>query len=128
MYRWLNIRSVCGGTGGEPSRLYEPDNLPDSECDGRHFVFVHGYNVNSADARKWGDQMFKRLRLSGSKSMFTAVNWKGDESQFSLMFSDKQISPDYKLLTDLQVSHLSSAEYNDNLYLITVCKEPLGMV
>jgi hypothetical protein len=23
------------------------------------------------------------------------VNWKGDESQFSLMFSDKQISPDY---------------------------------
>jgi len=95
MYRWLNIRSVCGGTGGESSRLYEPDNLPDSECDGRHFVFVHGYNVNPADARKWGDQMFKRLRLSGSKSMFTAVNWKGDESQFSLMFSDKQISPDY---------------------------------
>jgi hypothetical protein len=39
--------------------------------------------------------MFKRLRLSGMKSMFTAVNWKGDESQFSLMFSDKQISPDY---------------------------------
>ena len=95
MYRWLNIRSVCGGTGGEPSRLYEPNNLPDSECDERHFVFVHGYNVNPADARKWGDQMFKRLRLSGSKSMFTAVNWKGDESQFSLMFSDKQISPDY---------------------------------
>lgn len=95
MYRWNNIRSACGGTGGEPSRLYEPDNLPDSECDGRHFVFVHGYNVNSADARKWGDQMFKRLRLSGMKSMFTAVNWKGDESQFSLMFSDKQISPDY---------------------------------
>jgi hypothetical protein len=27
--------------------------------------------------------------------MFTAGNWKGDESQFSLMFSDKQISPDY---------------------------------
>ena len=95
MYRWLNIRSACGGTGGESSRLDEPDNLPDSECDWRHFVFVHGYNVNPADARKWGDQMFKRLRLSGMKSMFTAVNWKGDESQFSLMFSDKQISPDY---------------------------------
>ena len=95
MYRWLNIRSACGGTGGDPSRLDEPNNLPDSECDGQHFVFVHGYNVNPADARKWGDQMFKRLRLSGMKSMFTAVNWKGDESQFSLMFSDKQISPDY---------------------------------
>jgi hypothetical protein len=81
MYRWLNIRSACGGTGGESSRLYEPDNLPDSECDGRHFVFVHGYNVNSADARKWGDQMFKRLRLSGMKSMFTAVNWFGNKSQ-----------------------------------------------
>ena len=81
--------------GRQPSRICEPDNLLDSECDGRHFVLVHGYNVNSADARKWGDQMFKRLRLSGMKSMFTAVNWKGDESQFSLMFSDKQISPDY---------------------------------
>ena len=95
MYRWLNIRSACGGTGGDPSRLDEPNNLPDSECDGQYFVFVHGYNVNPADARDWANQMFKRLRLSGSKSMFTAVNWKGDESQFSLMFSDKQISPDY---------------------------------
>ena len=95
MYRWLNIRSVCGGAGGESSRLYEPWNLPDEECDGRHFVFVHGYNVSPEGARDWANQMFKRLRLSGSKSMFTAVNWKGDESQFSLMFSDKQISPDY---------------------------------
>jgi len=81
MYRWLNIRSACGGTGGDPSRLDEPNNLPDSECDGQHFVFVHGYNVNPADARKWGDQMFKRLWLSGMKSMFTAVNWFGNKSQ-----------------------------------------------
>ena len=94
MYRWLNIRYAAGGAGGEASALGEPWNRPDEECDGRHFVFVHGYNVNPAAARQWADAMFKRLWLSGSRSMFTAVDWYGDDSQFAtLMHGD--VSPDY---------------------------------
>ena len=82
MYRWRNIRAACGDNGGEGDSSGEPWNNPDGECDGRHFVFVHGYNVNPAVARKWADAMFKRLWLSGSCSMFTAVDWSGDSSQF----------------------------------------------
>ena len=94
MYRWLNIRSACGDNRGEPSSLCPPGNFPDSGCDGRHFVFVHGYNVNPTQARQWADAMFKRLWWSGSKSRFTAVDWRGDESQFpTLMHGD--VSPDY---------------------------------
>ena len=94
MYRWLNIRNAAGGAGGEASSLGEPWNRPDAECDGRHFVFVHGYNVNPAAARQWADAMFKRLWLGGSKSMFTAVDWHGDDSQFSTL-AHGDVSPDY---------------------------------
>ena len=95
MYRWLNERPAVGDYNGEYSQLWNPWNRPDEGCDGRHFVFVHGYNVNSEDARIWANQIFKRLWWSGSKSMFTAVDWRGDSSQFSTMFSDKKVSPDY---------------------------------
>ena len=94
MYRWLNIRYAAGGTGGEQSRLGEPWNRPDEVCDGRHFVFVHGYNVNPDAARQWADAIFKRLWWSGSKSMFTAVDWYGDDSQFATL-AHGDVSPDY---------------------------------
>ena len=95
MYRWLNERYAAGDNGGDESQLWSPWNRPDDECDGKHFVFVHGYNVNAADARVWAEQVFKRLWWAGSKSMFTAVDWRVDSSQFSLMFTDMKISPDY---------------------------------
>ena len=93
MYRWLDIRSAAGD--GQRSLLASHWNRPDDECDGRHFVFVHGYNVDGTNARSWSAEMFKRLWWAGSKSMFTAAAWRGDSSQFALMFSDKKISPDY---------------------------------
>jgi hypothetical protein len=85
---------VCGDYRGEYNSNYVPWNNPDEECDGRHFVFVHGYNVNPAAAREWADAMFKRLWLSGSRSMFTAVDWYGDSSQFASLFHG-DVSPDY---------------------------------
>ena len=94
MYRWRNIRSACGDNRGENNSYYVPWNSPDEECDGRHFVFVHGYNVSPDAAREWADAMFKRLWLSGSRSMFTAVDWYGDSSQFSTLFHG-DVSPDY---------------------------------
>ena len=95
MYRWANLRPVCGDSSGEGSDLADPLWNPDSESDGRHFVFVHGYNVNAEAARVWANQMFKRLWVAGSRSMFTAVDWYGDSSQyFSLIYMDT-VSPDY---------------------------------
>ena len=81
MYRWLCMRYVCGDSSGLGSRLGVPPNRPDAECDGRHFVFVHGYNVDVQSARGWASEMFKRLWQSGSQSMFTAVDWFGNDSQ-----------------------------------------------
>lgn len=81
MYRWMNLRMVCGDASGRTSCLDEPANRPDAECDGRHFVFVHGYNVDVQSARGWAAEMFKRLWQSGSQSMFTAVDWFGNDSQ-----------------------------------------------
>ena len=94
MYRWLDLRHVLGVADYISSRLGIPSNLPDSECDGKNCVFVHGYNVGKEEARGWASEMFKRLRQSGSQSMFTAVDWYGDHSQFDMPFYDK-VSPDY---------------------------------
>lgn len=68
--------------------------LADTDGDGKNHVFVHGYNVSKENARGWASEMFKRLRQSGSQSMFTAVDWYGDHSQFEMPFYDK-VSPDY---------------------------------
>ena len=81
MYRWMCLRNVCDDSSGLGSRLDVPSNRPDVECDGRHFVFVHGYNVDVQSARGWASEMFKRLWQSGSQSMFTAVDWFGNDSQ-----------------------------------------------
>ena len=96
MYRWLDLRHVLGIALPDyiPSRLGSPANHPDSECDGKHYVFVHGYNVSKEDARGWASEIFKRIRQAGSQSMFTAVDWYGDHSQFEIPFYDK-VSPDY---------------------------------
>jgi pimeloyl-ACP methyl ester carboxylesterase len=94
MYRWMNLRYVVGDNSGESSKMWEPDNYPDEECDGKHFVFVHGYNVNASGARIWADAIFKRLWLAGSKSKFTAVDWRGDESQIYVP-TQGDVSPNY---------------------------------
>ena len=81
MFRWVDERWVCGDTNSIPSRTWSPWNNPDDECDGRHFIFVHGYAVNAQSARGWAAEMFKRLWQSGSRSKFTAVDWYGNDSE-----------------------------------------------
>jgi uncharacterized repeat protein (TIGR02543 family) len=81
MYRWINLRSVTGGSEERPTKDGLPLNYPDSECNGKHFIFVHGLNVNEHDARCSGAEMFKRLYHSGSKAMYTAVAWRGNQGQ-----------------------------------------------
>ena len=94
MYRFLNIRGCCGDDRSVQTNSGNPVNLPDEETDGRHFVFVHGYNVNPGEARDWADAMFKRLLLSGSRSAFTAVTWYGDDTQIYVPFVGN-VTPDY---------------------------------
>ena len=99
MYRWLNLRDVCVENDRGESRLGEPVNRPDGSCDGLNFVFVHGFNVNAEEARANGAEVFKRLWQSGLKSMFTVVDWRGDDSQYTSLLTDLvfdgPICPDY---------------------------------
>ena len=92
MYRWLNLRGVCGASVDKASSLGEPWNFPDQESDGGQFVFVHGYNVNEHSARAWSAEMFKRLWQSGSRKMFTAATWYGNDSQSVIYLGN---TPDY---------------------------------
>jgi len=81
MYRWINLRGVTGGTVELPTQVWDPPSYPDSECNGKHFIFVHGLNVNEEDARCSGAEMFKRLYHAGSKAMYTAIAWHGTQGQ-----------------------------------------------
>lgn len=94
MYRWINLRSICGDSSGERTNRCVPENFPDDESDGKHYVFVHGYNVSASSARSWSSEMFKRLWQSGSRSMFTAVDWYGDDSSIHIPFAG-EVTPNY---------------------------------
>ena len=104
MYRWMDLRYVCKDEpqGDDSGRdrpadfkgredVNGPVNNPDSDCngdprDGRHILFVHGFNVNRDQARGWGAEFFKRLWQTGCTSKYTAVDWAGDVGQISIPF------------------------------------------
>ncbi|MDD4442034.1 MAG: alpha/beta hydrolase [Kiritimatiellae bacterium] len=69
MYDRVNLR-------GGPAVVTAGAALPPSN--GKHAVFVHGFNVDAHKARAWNAEMFKRLWQSGSKARFHGVTWKGD--------------------------------------------------
>jgi hypothetical protein len=48
-------------------------------ANGKMVVWIHGFNVPEVGGEAWGAEMFKRLYQAGSKAMFTAVHWAGDE-------------------------------------------------
>jgi hypothetical protein len=87
MYRWNNLRYVCGGSGGESSSVDEPWNFPDEETNGKDVFFLHGFNVSADSARNWANQMFKRLWLSGSRAKFHGIAWYGDYNLVSGKFN-----------------------------------------
>ena len=81
MYRWANIRAAAQGAVERPSDLSVPSGLPDSDTNGKHFLFVHGYSVSEEKARGWASEMFKRMWQAGANCAFTAVTWYGDDSR-----------------------------------------------
>jgi hypothetical protein len=97
MFRHRNLNTAAGGPdpedaesgtrAGAQDRLGEPSNFSDEACTGnasgagKHFVFVHGYNVNGNQARGWQAEMFKRMYWSGSRAKFWGVTWYGWDTQ-----------------------------------------------
>jgi hypothetical protein len=92
MYRHKNLMGADNVTGGPPdyatgddSVHTEPENYPDTLCNNKYFVFVHGYNVNPEASRGWNAEIFKRIHQSGSKARFVGVTWNGADTQISGM-------------------------------------------
>ena len=81
MYRWLNLESACGASTDSKYDERLSVQWPDSEHADANVVFVHGYNVHPSEAWDWSQAMFKRLWWSGMDAGFTAVLWRGNESQ-----------------------------------------------
>jgi hypothetical protein len=66
----------------------EPDTID------KNFVFLHGYNVNTNEARGVAADMFKRMYWSGSHAKFWAVTWEGAESKGTPPFYNA-LTPNY---------------------------------
>ncbi len=84
LYDWMNLR--------ENSAVRLP---PSPSTDSRHFVFVHGYNMNHEEARGNAAEFYKKLYQSGSDARFTAVEWRGDRSQIKFDILGVNITPNY---------------------------------
>lgn len=84
MYRWINLRHVTGGGEDKLTNTdKQPSNNPDSLSDnGKHVIFVHGFNVSEEAASGTSAEVFKRLYQSGSTARFTGVTWEGDVHVF----------------------------------------------
>ena len=81
MYRHANVRDLIPGSdiGSLSTRMEDPgDPYPDALTNGKYFVFVHGYNIDSYNARGWHAEIFKRMHQMGSRARFVGVTWSGD--------------------------------------------------
>lgn len=88
-YRWVNLRNMTN-----PGTLDAPNNYPDSLCNSKNFIFVHGYSVDEQSARGWNAEVFKRMYWSGSRARFHAVTWFGNDSQMNIPLLGS-LTPDY---------------------------------
>jgi hypothetical protein len=64
-----------------PDRLTAADVPNEPPTNDKNFIFVHGYNVNTTQARGWDSDYFKRLYWSGSHAKFYGVTWESADSQ-----------------------------------------------
>jgi hypothetical protein len=63
---------VKAARNGDPGEAW-----PDSQTNGKYFVFLHGFNVDGRHALGWHSEIFKRLHVLGSKARFVGVTWHG---------------------------------------------------
>ncbi len=93
MLRWLYVLPGAADLTTQDIPA-DPPNWPDADRNGKHFVFVHGYNVSGEVSRGWAAETFKRLFWSGSNARFTALAWRGNQGQIA------GITPDYQVNLD----------------------------
>ena len=82
MFCHLNLRSAAGGgTVGWATDTNQPSNWPDSLCQSKNLVFVHGYapDFGETSMNGWLAESFKRFHWSGSKAKFHGVIWRAGE-------------------------------------------------
>lgn len=97
MHRWKFVSPGAQdlSPGDIPS---DPPNWPDADRNGKHFVFVHGYNVNPEQSKGWGAEAFKRMFWSGSNARFSTFAWFGYESQtWSFLPLISGVTPNYQV-------------------------------
>jgi hypothetical protein len=78
MFRHKNL--MLNGTG-PADRLTDASVPNEPDTVDKNFVFLHGYNVNTNEARGVAADMFKRMYWSGSHAKFWAVTWEGADTK-----------------------------------------------
>ena len=78
MFRHKNL--MLNGTG-PADRLTDASVTNEPDTTDKNFVFLHGYNVNTDQARGWDADIYKRMYWSGSHAKFWAVTWEAADSQ-----------------------------------------------
>lgn len=93
----LRYKFVMPGAAdlGSPDIPGDPLNWPDADRNSKHFVFVHGYNVNDSQSKGWASEIFKRMFWSGSNARFSAFAWYGYESQVGSLTVNYQVNLDH---------------------------------
>jgi pimeloyl-ACP methyl ester carboxylesterase len=81
MFRHKNLL-LNSDPSAAADRLTDADVPNEPDTIDKNLVFVHGYNVNSNQARGVAADMFKRMYWSGSHAKFYAVTWEGADSQW----------------------------------------------
>lgn len=95
MYRWVNLMATCDGDSPDWLASRSTVAWPDHEHADANVVFVHGYNMNPVEAWDWSQAMFKRLWWAGLDAGFTAVLWRGNETQRWMRSLDTFVTRNY---------------------------------
>jgi hypothetical protein len=108
----------------------DPPNWPDADRNDKHFVFVHGYNVNVKQSIGWATEVFKRMFWSGSNARFSAFAWYGYQGQTPDLPAVGHITADYQI--NLGNAFNTAKSFNHFLDLlegkITVAAHSMGNV
>ena len=128
MFTSVNLRS---GISGGAATVTHAENVPtrDELRVKKHFVFVHGYNVNANQARGWNSEVFKRIYWSGSLADFHGASWNGSETQYVPLVASLTVDYHANVLNAFK-SAASLSYYlnslNNNAAPVTIAAHSLG--
>lgn len=135
MFNHKNLRVAVNKTGGASDRIEVPRNLPEHHDKDKHFIFVHGFNVNGEEARAWNCEIFKRLYWSGSKARFHGITWYGNQTDIGMTTLNYHINVKnafeagalLKLYTDTLTGEVIVAAHSMGNMVVSAAIEDNGM-